>query len=287
MLMSILRYLKVCHPIKDNILNQNHVIGFVFLTYVYSAIWTLGPLIGWASYGIEPWKLTCSIDWTNITTSYLICCFVACYLLPLLCIIGFYSRITIVVGNFYRSRRVLSHRDRNRYDQHMLKLTVGMSSAFFLAWTPYAIVSFMSSLNMQTISIAATPIPAIFAKSSTVYNPIVYYLMIQRFRDEIWQLLCSFRLSKKKVGGKSVEEMRQEQDEMKGIMLELLKDVKEMKRGMAISSTDSDVKKSSSSHIGKQLDNNRLLFMNKYIKTEQFNYNVPYKFDFSLQELGD
>ena len=66
-----------------------------------------------------------------------------------------------------------------------------MCSCFMLAWTPYAVVSFMfichAAQNIPMPLIVAAPY---FAKSSTCYNPIVYFLSIAQFRLDAKEVIC-------------------------------------------------------------------------------------------------
>ncbi|KAK9511339.1 hypothetical protein O3M35_000008 [Rhynocoris fuscipes] len=49
-----------------------------------------------------------------------------------------------------------------------------MITAFFFAWTPYAILALMVAFLDSHVSPALATIPAIFAKTSICYNPIIY-----------------------------------------------------------------------------------------------------------------
>ena len=66
------------------------------------------------------------------------------------------------------------------------QMTITMALGFVLAWTPYAILSFYYFLEKSTevpsfISVAATQL----AKSSNFYNPIIYFISIKRFRQDV------------------------------------------------------------------------------------------------------
>ena len=65
-----------------------------------------------------------------------------------------------------------------------------MCVCFFLAWTPYTIVSFLylchASHSVPHFAAVAAPF---FAKSSTLYNPLVYFLAVKRFRADTKKIL--------------------------------------------------------------------------------------------------
>nr|QYF06627.1 rhabdomeric opsin [Dactylobiotus sp.] len=57
---------------------------------------------------------------------------------------------------------------------------------FCLAWLPYATVALLGTFGRSDlVTPYASSLPALFAKSSAVYNPIVYAVMNQRFRNAL------------------------------------------------------------------------------------------------------
>lgn len=57
-------------------------------------------------------------------------------------------------------------------------MAVMISSGFLIAWTPYVAVSFWSMRNSQRhghLAPSVTLLPCLFAKSSTAYNPFIYF----------------------------------------------------------------------------------------------------------------
>lgn len=64
-------------------------------------------------------------------------------------------------------------------------ITVG----FIGCWSPYGMVSLWSILQENnTISPEVSLLPCMFAKSSTVYNPLIYYIFSHNFKAEVKQL---------------------------------------------------------------------------------------------------
>ena len=58
---------------------------------------------------------------------------------------------------------------------------------FFAAWSPYAIVSMWAAFgHMDAIPPLAFAMPAMLAKSSTIYNPVIYLMLRPNFR----RVLC-------------------------------------------------------------------------------------------------
>lgn len=66
------------------------------------------------------------------------------------------------------------------------QLSVAVCIGFLTAWSPYAIVSMWAAFgNPATVPPMAFALAAIFAKSSTLYNPIVYLVFKPNFRKSL------------------------------------------------------------------------------------------------------
>lgn len=67
------------------------------------------------------------------------------------------------------------------------KLSVVVCIGFFVAWSPYAVVSMWAAFGrIEIIPPLAFAVPAMFAKSSTVYNPIIYLML----RPNCRRMMC-------------------------------------------------------------------------------------------------
>lgn len=69
-------------------------------SWLYSLFWTVPPLLGWSSYGLEGAGTSCSVTWTEQTLrshSYIICLFVFCLGLPVLVMVYCYGRLLYAV----------------------------------------------------------------------------------------------------------------------------------------------------------------------------------------------
>lgn len=68
-----------------------------------------------------------------------------------------------------------------------------ISSGFIIAWAPYVAVSFWTMFNtqeQQQVAPSVSLLPCLFAKSSTVYNPFIYFF----FKRNSWHKpLCLSR----------------------------------------------------------------------------------------------
>ncbi|XP_064605546.1 rhodopsin, G0-coupled-like [Liolophura sinensis] len=66
----------------------------------------------------------------------------------------------------------------------LISCSVNWQSAFLLCWTPYAAVSLWSAFgNPSDVSPVAGTVPSLIAKSSVVWNPLIYVLTNKQFRS--------------------------------------------------------------------------------------------------------
>nr|QYF06555.1 ciliary opsin [Macrobiotus sp.] len=72
-------------------------------------------------------------------------------------------------------------------------MVILMVAAFLFAWMPYAVVSLIVVFGGDyLITASAAAAPAILAKSSIVYNPVIYVLTNAR----VWQQIQKRAFSK-------------------------------------------------------------------------------------------
>lgn len=78
-----------------------------------------------------------------------------------------------------------------------------ISLGFVIAWAPYAVVSFLFIFHKghQYMAPEGFVLPALFAKSSHVYNPFIYFYFNRTFQREFRSLVLSFY---HKLGGNRV-----------------------------------------------------------------------------------
>ncbi|KAM4559908.1 opsin-3-like [Odontesthes bonariensis] len=150
-------------------------------SWLYSLLWTLPPLLGWSSYGLEGAGTSCSVTWTERSArshSYIICLFVFCLGLPVLVMVYCYGRLLYAVKQVGRIRRSAAR----RREFHILFMVITTVVCYLVCWMPYGVVAMMATFGRPgLISPVASVVPSILAKSSTVINPIIYILMNKQF----------------------------------------------------------------------------------------------------------
>ncbi|XP_040888426.1 opsin-3-like [Toxotes jaculatrix] len=150
-------------------------------SWLYSVVWTVPPLLGWSSYGLEGAGTSCSVTWTERSSrshSYIVCLFVFCLGLPVLVMVYCYGRLLYAVKQVGRIRRTAAR----RREFHILFMVVTTVVCYLFCWMPYGVVAMMATFGRPgLISPVASVVPSILAKSSTVINPVIYILMNKQF----------------------------------------------------------------------------------------------------------
>ncbi|KAM9846429.1 pinopsin-like [Aulostomus maculatus] len=168
----------------------------VAASWLYSLAWTLPPLLGWSSYGPEGPGTTCSVQWhqrSAAARSYISCLFIFCLLLPLLLMFYCYGRILLAVRRVARQVTRINHMATEQREGRVLLMVVSMVTAYLLCWMPYAVVAMLSSFGRpRAVPPAASLIPSLLAKTSTVLNPVIYVLLNNQFsRCFLYMIKCS------------------------------------------------------------------------------------------------
>ncbi|XP_055023784.2 opsin 7, group member c [Misgurnus anguillicaudatus] len=187
--------LKVCFPNYGNKFSSNHACVMVVGVWCYASVFAIGPLARWGSFGPEPYGTACCINWYNLSydplaMSYIISLFIFCYVLPCTIIILSYTFILITVRGSRQAVRQHVSPQTKVTNAHTLivKLSVAVCIGFLTAWSPYAVVAMWAAFSAnEQVPPAAFALAAILAKSSTVYNPMVYLLFKPNFRNSLSQ----------------------------------------------------------------------------------------------------
>ncbi|XP_062974591.1 opsin-5-like [Elgaria multicarinata webbii] len=196
--MAVIRFL-VTHSSKSksNKINRKVVHVSIILIWLYAALWAILPLLGWGHYGPEPFGTSCTIAWSQFHNSssgfsFILSMFILCTILPAMTIIICYLGIAWKVHKTYQEMQNFNRiSSAAKLEKKLTLMAVLISVGFLGAWTPYAAVSFWSIFHSsESIPHFVTLLPCLFAKSSTAYNPLIYYTFSKTFRREVKQLQC-------------------------------------------------------------------------------------------------
>ncbi|XP_053383942.1 lateral eye opsin-like [Mercenaria mercenaria] len=192
----ITRSMPVQHP------TDKMIAYFVTATiWIVALAFAIMPFLGFGRYSIEGSKIACSV--INFTKSfsnmlYNILIQVLYFFIPIICMICCYSIIFIKVRTHERQyfnvkqsgqvddssfRRMRKSRKLERNEMKTARAGLILISVFCLSWTPYSIVSWIGLLgNRYTLTPLAVALPAVFAKMSTILNPLLYALLLRSFK---------------------------------------------------------------------------------------------------------
>ncbi|KAM7367757.1 hypothetical protein PAMP_014034 [Pampus punctatissimus] len=208
---SIIRYLKTCYSLVYAVWLEGANIRLTCCAiWLVAAVWSSFPLFGWGEYVPEPYGLSCTIAWRGYHTSakdafYVICSFACFTLVPVLLTVVSQCQILYKVSRFSYSLSARGIRNNLRHAEKQLSMMFScISLGFVIAWAPYAIVSFLFIFHKGNWYMAPEGFvfPALFAKSSHIYNPFIYFYFNKTFQRELRCLLLSFwpKLGSNQVG---------------------------------------------------------------------------------------
>ena len=86
--------------------------------------------------------------------------------------------------------------------------SIMLCALFIFTWTPYAVLSFVTATITSDIPVNVSTLPSMIAKSSTVFNPIIYYLAVQNYRQRALKLFTQYFNTNRKRSLSSSEELK-------------------------------------------------------------------------------
>ena len=184
----------------QGLFNKKRTVYFVIFLWFYSLVFSVAPFANWSSYTLEGFGTSCSVDWSSSSSnavSYTVALYLGCFVLPL-GITGFsYYKVYRAVrqvrinANTAWGRLSAAAAEAIKTEKKMAFLIWAMIAAFVVAWTPHAIVSLISATgHKDMIGPLSASIPAYFAKSSCIYNPIIYVLSFKTFWQKVMTLFA-------------------------------------------------------------------------------------------------
>ncbi|KAM4576420.1 melanopsin-A-like isoform 1-T1 [Odontesthes bonariensis] len=193
---SIERYLVITKPLQTiHWSSKRRTTIAILLVWLYSFAWSLAPLVGWSSYIPEGLMTSCTWDYVTYTTanrSYtmMLCCFV--FFIPLGIIFYCYLRMFLSIRKTSREverlgthvrKSTLIQQKSIRNEWKLAKIAFVVIVVYVLSWSPYACVTLISWAGYANIlSPYSKAVPAVIAKASTIYNPIIYAIIHNKYR---------------------------------------------------------------------------------------------------------
>uniref|UniRef100_A0A8C5Q159 G-protein coupled receptors family 1 profile domain-containing protein n=1 Tax=Leptobrachium leishanense TaxID=445787 RepID=A0A8C5Q159_9ANUR len=216
------RYVVICKPLGNLRLRGKHsAIGILFV-WIFSFVWTIPPIMGWSSYTTSKIGTTCEPNWYSGKLSdqtYIITFLTTCFVLPLMVIFISYGKL------MRKLRKVSDTQGRlgstRKPEKEVTRMVIIMIIAFLICWSPYAAFSILVTAR-PTIELdpRLSAIPAFFAKTASMYNPVIYVFMNKQFRRCLLQMFhCSVKESKESNNNPTSERVGISRDHQGGEML--------------------------------------------------------------------
>ncbi|XP_061687557.1 parapinopsin b [Syngnathoides biaculeatus] len=193
-LIALERMFVVCKPLGQMSFQKKHAVGGIVLSWLWSLTWNVPPLLGWGRYEAEGVGTSCAPDWHSRDArdvSYILVYFTVCFALPFAVILTSYAKLMWTLHQVSKMTCVEGGAAA-KAELKVASMVVIMVLTFLINWMPYAALSMLVVYNPHVqISPLVATVPVYLAKSSTVYNPIIYIYYNKQFRKyAVPFLLC-------------------------------------------------------------------------------------------------
>ncbi|XP_064005433.1 melanopsin-like isoform X2 [Pogoniulus pusillus] len=194
---SLDRYLVITNPLQSmQWTSKRRTLQVIALVWLYSLGWSVAPLLGWSSYVPEGLMISCTWDYVtyspaNRSYTMILCCCV--FFIPLIIIFHCYLFMFLAIRRTGRDVQRLGSCSRRSYlsqsmknEWKLAKVAFVVIVVYVLSWSPYACVTLIAWAGRgHTLTPYSKSVPAVIAKASAIYNPIIYAIIHPRYRKTI------------------------------------------------------------------------------------------------------
>lgn len=96
-----------------------------------------------------------------------------------------------------------------------------VSGVYIFCWTPYAFTAFYVAFGFGSLPVIVATIPSFFAKSASVWNPIIYVFTNKQFRRAFYDLIPCTDLRAKLVRKEEEKEVQSEESDVEDDKLKM------------------------------------------------------------------
>nr|ABP88809.1 rod opsin [Scopelarchus analis] len=184
--LAIERWVVVCKPVGHFHLGEKHAIAGVAFTWMMASACSVPPLLGWSRYIPEGMQCSCGVDYYTLkpdihNESFVVYMFLVHFAVPLSTISFCYGRLLCAVKGAAAAQQ--ESETTQRAEREVTRMVVIMVIAFLVCWVPYASVAWYTFTHRgSTFGPIVMTVPSFFAKSSALYNPLIYICMNRQFR---------------------------------------------------------------------------------------------------------
>ncbi|XP_052814067.1 parapinopsin-like [Mya arenaria] len=181
--------------------SKSKAIAAVILCYIIGCLWAMFPAVGWSSYQLEGIRVRCAINWRSkrvADVSFTLSALILAWMVPLFVIVVSYA------GIFHRLQReqttkfrqsLKQRSSRLKRDRKMAITVLLMIGAFLISWTPYSVVTLIVTFGkVEYVPTIVTIFPALIAKTSIIWNPMIYVARHSLFRKALLELVPCLRV---------------------------------------------------------------------------------------------
>nr|BCL84788.1 green sensitive opsin type-C [Pseudopleuronectes yokohamae] len=185
--LAVERYIVVCKPMGSFKFTGSHAAAGVIFTWIMAFACATPPLLGWSRYIPEGMQCSCGPDYYTLAPgfnneSYVIYLFVVHFTAPVVTIFFTYGSLILTVKAAAGQQQ--ESESTQKAEREVTRMCFLMVIGFLVAWVPYASFAAWIFINKGVTFTALTAtIPAFFAKTSALYNPVIYVLMNKQFRS--------------------------------------------------------------------------------------------------------
>ena len=187
--------------LTPNIVSTRRTCKAVIASWSLTFLVSCAPFIGWSKYTFEGFGLHCAVIWNIRSVGNLTYCLfllIIFYVVPVSAILVSYMKIFSIVRRIYKNADTMWGSEAQATKEgyvaqvKVAKQSVFMIVGFMFAWTPYAVMSAMIIFFDVKISLRVREYPSMFAKTSVIYNPIIYFFTYRILRVRAMEVLkCS------------------------------------------------------------------------------------------------
>eukprot|EP00079_Xenopus_tropicalis_P020263 XP_012811014.1 PREDICTED: melanopsin-B-like [Xenopus tropicalis] len=202
---SVNRYIVITKPLQSiQWSSKKRTLQVIVLVWMYSFMWSLAPLLGWSSYVPEGLRISCTWDYVTSTTSnksytMMLCCCV--FFIPLIIISHCYFFMFLAIRSTGRNVQKLGSYGRQSFltptmknEWKMAKIAFVIIIVYVLSWSPYACVTLIAwAGHGKSLTPYSKTVPAVIAKASAIYNPIIYGIIHPKYRETIHKTVPCLR----------------------------------------------------------------------------------------------
>ncbi|XP_033888787.2 ultraviolet-sensitive opsin isoform X1 [Acipenser ruthenus] len=179
------RYIVICKPFGNFRFGSQHALMIVATTWVIGLSVALPPFFGWSRYIPEGLQCSCGPDWYTTGTKYKSeyytwFLFIFCFICPLSLICFSYSQLLVALRAV--AAQQAESTTTQKAEREVSRMVIFMVGSFVFCYGPYATLAmYMVNNRGNDLDLRLVTIPAVFSKSSCVYNPLIYAFMNKQF----------------------------------------------------------------------------------------------------------